>query len=130
LYEDDVKRAVAREGELAQEANGALGAAGEAAGVAAGSDAAHEDAIVLGIDHRGAVAEKRAFVGETGVVGEDGDARFAVGLEDAEDELVDEGCFAGAAGAGDADDQRIADFRCATGGLSAGASPSEGTGGR
>src|SRR2546422_1264623 len=46
------------------------------AGFAAGCEAAHEDAIVLRVDHGRAIAQQRALSDDAGIVREDRDARL------------------------------------------------------
>src|SRR4029079_10221262 len=54
-----------------------------------GSHAAHEHTIILRIDHRGAVAQQRAFSDYAGVVRQNRDSVFWIGMKEPQDEVVD-----------------------------------------
>ncbi len=69
----------------------------QAARLAARGHAAHEDAIVLGVDHRGPIPEQGAFAHHARVVRENRDPRFRVAMEKAQNDLIDERGLARAA---------------------------------
>ncbi len=82
------------------------GGGGKTAGLAARGETAHEDAVILGVDHRGAVAKQCAFADDAGIVRENGDAGGGMGGEVTQYEFIHKSGFAGATGAGDANDVR------------------------
>jgi hypothetical protein len=54
----------------------------------AGGHAPHKNAIVLRVDHGRAIAEERAFADDTWIVRENRDARFAVPMQQPQDNFV------------------------------------------
>jgi hypothetical protein len=81
----------------------------QSAGLSARSHAAHEDAVVLRIDHRGAVAEQRPFAHHARIVRQDRDPRPRVALEQTKHQLVNQRGFACSARAGETDNASFAD---------------------
>ena len=85
----------------------------ESAGLSARGHAAHEYTIILRIDHRGAIAEQRAFADYAGVVRQNRDAPLGISIEKPENEFINQRCFSRAARPGETDDPWNCDLRFA-----------------
>ena len=78
------------EAALGQELKAIFRRGRQATGLPARRHAAHENPIVLRIDHGRAVAQERARADHARIVGKDRDARFRVALQKSQDQLINE----------------------------------------
>jgi len=63
----------------------------KATGLAARRHAPHEHAIVLGIDHGGAIAKQGSFANDTGIVRQNRDASFRISIQKTQHQLINQG---------------------------------------
>ena len=66
--------------------------------------ASHEHAVILRIDHCGAIAKQRAFANNAGIMGQDRNPPIRISVEKPQDELVNQRGFSCAARPSETDD--------------------------
>ncbi len=94
-------------GTTGQQLNAGMRAGAQASGAAPCGHTPHENAIVLRVNHRCPVAEKRAQPDNAGVMRENGNPPVGGYLsKKTENEFVDQSCLAGAARSCDPDDRK------------------------
>ena len=76
----------------------------KSAGLSARGHAAHEHAIVLRVDHGGAIAQQCAFADHARIVRQNRDSCLWISIQKTQHQLINQRRFARAAGSGEAND--------------------------